>query len=105
MLIGDTKPLSEQRHPFFGPNEDDWNLDAELGGADYGKPGVGVVAEAISTWVMLQNKSAVTLGDVAIAFCMPPEAVAQCAEWHPWMYFVGDENTPLEKLVIEHEGE
>ncbi len=103
MLLGDTKPLSEQRHPFFGPNEDDWNLDLELGSPDYGKPGVGIVAAAISVWSALNGNT--TLGDAAQAFKMPAEAVAQCVEWHPWMYFVGDENTPLEQLVIEHEGE
>ena len=103
MLIGDTKPLSEQRHPFFGPSEDDWNLDLDLDDADYGKPGVGIVARAISVWSSLNGKT--TLGDAAVAFKMPPEAVAQCVEYHPWMYFVGDETTPLENLVIEHEGE
>lgn len=102
MLIGDTKPLSEQRHPFFGPNEDDWNLD-DIESQDYGKPGVGIVASAISVWSALNGT--VTLGDAAKAFKMPPEAVAQCVEWHQWMYFVGDEKTPLEALVIEHEGE
>lgn len=103
MLLDDTKPLSEQRHPFFGPNEDDWNLD-NIDSPDYGKPGVGIVASAVSVWACLQERS-VSLGDAAAAFRMPVEAIAQCVEFHPWMYFVGDEKTPLEKLVIEHEGE
>lgn len=103
MLLGDTKPISEERHPFFGPREDDWNLDADMEGSDYGKPGVGIVASAISVWASLNSN--VTIGDAAKAFKMPPEAVAQCVEFHPWMYFVGDEKTPLEQLVIEHEGE
>jgi len=102
MLLHDTKPLSDERHPFFGPNEDDWNLDSD--DDDYGKPGVGIVAEAISVWATLQNKP-VTLGDAAHAFQMPVEAVAQCVEFHPWMFFVGDENTPIDQLIIEHEGE
>lgn len=101
MLLDDTRPLSEQRHPFFGPNEDDWNL-GDLGSPDYGKPGVGIVANAISVWSALQNQTT-TLGDAAAAFRMPVEAAVQCVEYHPWMYFVGDEKTPLEKLVIEHE--
>lgn len=105
MLIEDTKPLSEQRHPFFGPNVDDWNLDLDLDDDDRGKPGVGIIASAISVWACLQQSSNVTLGDVATAFKMPVEAVAQCVEYHPWMYFIGDEKTPLEQLVIEHEGE
>lgn len=105
MILEDTKPLSDERHPFFGPNAADWNLDAELGSDDYGKPGVGIVASAISVWSTLQNSSSVTLGDAATAFKMPVEAVAQCVEYHPWMYFVGDEKTPIEQLVIEHEGE
>lgn len=104
MLINDTKPLSDERHPFFGPSEDDWNLDLDLDDPDYGKPGVGIVASAVSVWATLQNKS-VTLGDAAEAFKMPVEAVAQCVEHHAWMYFIGDASTPLEKLVIEHEGE
>lgn len=104
MLISDTKSLSDERHPFFGPNEDDFNLDLALDSDDYGKPGVGIVASAISVWASLQSKS-VTLGDAATTFNMPVEAVAQCVEHHPWMYFVGDENTPLEQLVIEREGE
>jgi hypothetical protein len=103
MLIHDTKPLSDQRHPFFGPNEDDWNLDLDLDDDDYGKPGVGIVASAISVWASLNGT--MTIGDAATAFKMPAEAVAQCIEYHPWMYFIGDETTPLEKLVIEHEGE
>ena len=103
MLIAATKPLSEQRHPFFGPNEDDWNLNLDLGDDDYGKPGVGIVASAISVWASLNGT--VTIGDAAAAFKMPAEAVAQCVEYHPWMYFIGDETTPLERLVIEHEGE
>ena len=103
MLLQDTKPLSDQRHPFFGPNEDDWNLDLDLDDDDRGKPGVGVIAQAISVWSALNGTT--TLGDAAAAFKMPVEAVAQCIEYHPWMYFVGDENTPIEKLVIEHEGE
>lgn len=104
MLIGDTTPLSEKRHPFFGPNEDDWNLDLDLDDDDRGKPGVGIVASAVSVWSCLQNKT-VTVGDAAAAFKMPAAAVAQCVEYHPWMYFVGDEATRLEDLVIEHEGE
>ena len=100
--MDDTKPLSEQRHPFFGPNEDDWNLDAELGSDDYGKPGVGIMANAISVWASMNGSP--TMGEAAATFKMPVEAVAQCVEWHPWMYFVGDEDTPIEKLVIEHEG-
>jgi hypothetical protein len=103
MLLDDTKPLSAERHPFFGPREDDWNL-SDCGSSDYGKPGVGIVANAVSVWTTLQHGS-VTLGDAAAAFKMPVEAVAQCVEFHPWMYFVGDEDTPIEKLVIEHEGE
>lgn len=103
MLLHDTKPLSDERHPFFGPNEDDFNLD-DLDSPDYGKPGVGIVASAVSVWATLQNKT-VTIGDAASAFNMPAAAVAQCVEHHPWMYFVGDESTPLEQLVIEHEGE
>lgn len=104
MLLHDTKPLSEYRHPFFGPSEDDWNLDIDPDDDDYGKPGVGIVASAVSVWAALQCGTT-TLGDAASAFKMPVEAVAQCVEHHPWMYFVGDEHTPLEKLVIEHEGE
>lgn len=103
MLIDDTKPLSDERHPFFGPSEDDWNLNLDLDNPDYGKPGVGIVASAISVWSALNGT--VTLGDAAAAFKMPVEAAAQCVDYHPWMYFVGDETTPLEKLVIEHEGE
>jgi len=103
MLLADTKPLSEQRHPFFGPDEEDWNL-ADLDSPDYGKPGVGIVASAISVWSSLQN-GCTSLGDAAKAFNMPVEAVAQCVEYHPWMYFIGDETTPLEDLKIEHEGE
>lgn len=104
MLIDDTKPLSEERHPFYGPDEDTWNLDLDLEDADYGKPGVGIIASAISVWASLQSGD-VTMGDVAASFKMPVEAVAQAVEYHPWMYFVGDEQTPIEKLVIEHEGE
>lgn len=104
MLIDDIKPLADERHPFFGPNEEDWNLDLDLDNEDYGKPGVGIVASAISVWSSLQNKS-ITLGEAAAAFSMPVEAVVQCVEYHPWMYFVGDEKTPLETFVIEHEGE
>lgn len=103
MLLDDTKPLSDQRHPFFGPNEDDWNLDLDLEDDDRGKPGVGIVASAISVWSSLNGNT--TLGDAATAFKMPVEAVVQCVEYHPWMYFIGDEKTPLEYLVIEHEGE
>ena len=103
MLIDDTKPLSEQRHPFFGPTADDWNLDLDDDDPDHGKPGVGIVAAAISVWSMLNGT--VTIGDVAAAFKMPADAVAQCVEYHPWMFFIGDENTPLEQLVLEHEGE
>jgi hypothetical protein len=105
MLLHDTKPLSDERHPFFGSNEDDWNLDLDPDSDDYGKPGVGIVARAISVWVCLQEAPRVTVGDVAASFRMPIEAVAQCVEHHPWMYFIGDERTPLENLVIEHEGE
>lgn len=104
MLIDDTKPLSEQLHPFYGPNECDWNLDLDFEDEGYGKPGVGIVASAISVWSSLQSGD-VTMGDVAAVFNMPVEAVAQAVEYHPWMYFVGDEKTPLEKLIIEHEGE
>lgn len=104
MLIGDTKPLSEQRHPFFGPNEDDWNLHLGIDSDDHGKPGVGVVASAISVWASLQPETA-TVGEAATAFHMPAEAVVQCVEYHPWMYLVGDEKTALEALVIEHDGE
>lgn len=103
MRIEDTKPLSEQRHSFFGNNEEDWNLDADPSADGYGKPGVGIVASAISVWAALNGT--VTLGDAATAFKMPVDAVAQCVEWHPWMYLVGDETTPLNELVIEHDGE
>lgn len=103
MLLDGVKPLSEERHPFFGPNEDDWNLDLDIDDDAYGKPGVGVMAGAISTWSALNGSP--TIGDAAKAFNMPPEAVAQCIEFHPWMYFVGDEATPLEDMRIEHEGE
>jgi len=103
MKLEDTQPITEELHPFFGPNENDWNLDADLGSDDYGKPGVGIIANAVSIWASLNG--APTLGDAAKAFKMPVEAVAQCVDWHPWMYFIGDENTPIEDLVIEHEGE
>lgn len=104
LTMEDTMPLSELRHPFLGPTEDDWNLDLPMGDVDYGKPGVGVVAEAVSVWTCLQDKP-VMLGDVAASFRMPVEAVVQCVDWHPWMYLIGDENTPLDQLVIEHEHE
>ncbi len=104
MRIDETTPLSEERHPFFGPCEDDWNLDLDLGHADYGKPGVGIVASAISVWASLQERR-VTVGDAAATFRMPAAAVVQCVDHHPWMYFVGVKETPIEHLVIEHEGE
>jgi hypothetical protein len=104
MRIDETTPLSEDRHPFFGPCADDWNLHLDSGHGDYGKPGVAIVASAISVWASLQEQS-VTVGDAATAFCMPAAAVVQCVDHHPWMYFVGDETTEIEQLVIEHEGE
>lgn len=103
MRIEDTTPLSEERHPFFGPNDKDWNLDLGLDHPDYGKPGIGIVASAISVWTTLNHGA--TIGSAAAAFKMPAPAVAQCIEYDPWMYFVGDENTDLENLVIEHDGE
>ena len=104
MRLDEATPLSIQPHPFFGPSEDGWNIDLDGEHAGYGKPGVGMVANAISVWSALQQ-SAVTLGDAAQAFKMPVEAVAQCVDHHPWMYLVGDETTPIEHIKIEHEGE
>ena len=102
--LDEVTPLSVQRHPFFGPSEEDWNIDLDFADPGYGKPGVGIVATAISVWSALQDR-AVTVGETAVAFKMPAEAVTQCVDHHPWMYLVGDEDTPIEQIKIEHEGE
>lgn len=103
MLFDGTKALSNERHPFFGPNDYDWNLDLDLDDPDYGKPGIGVIAEAVSVWAALNGTT--TIGQAAVTFKIPVDAIAQCIEHHPWMFFIKDKNTPLENTKIEHDGE
>lgn len=92
---------SNKLHDFFGPDEDSCNLGAETGA---GRPGVGLMARAISAWAA-QN-GGVTIGDAAKTFNMPPEAVAQCVDHHPYLMVLGRlDDVPLEERVIEHDGE
>lgn len=100
----------EVLHEFFGRCSDSYNIDldedADCDDADdgSGRPGIGIAANALNFWVGQQYHTT-TVGDAAVAFSMPAEAVAQAVRWHPWMLIGGDEALPLISRTIEQDGE
>ncbi len=78
--------------------------DDELGFQPDGQPTVATLANAIQCWSILQVKRRQTVGDVALAFCIPPERVRLAVDWHPWIFLTGTD-APLEEQLLEHEGE
>jgi len=82
----------------FGANNDDWNHDAD------GYPGIGLIANAISTWSALQERTTVTVGEAALTFFIKPELVVQAIEFHYWMCW-DKQDGPIETWVIGHDGE
>ena len=64
---------------------------------DTGMPGMALFCNALSVWVIAQDRD-VTVGDAALAFNVAPALIRQAVEWHYWMLLgAGD--------VIEHDGE
>ena len=81
--------------------------EGELGFKDDGSPTLATLSNAIQCWAMLQEQDRpardVTVGDAAMAFCLPPERIAAAVEHHYWMFLAGE--GPLQTRTIEHDGE
>ncbi len=90
-------------HDFFANDEFASEYDT-----DTGKPGIGLVSQAIQFWSIQnfnsQTKKSPTISDAAIAFRMPTAAVKEAVEHHYWMYIEGPDDDPT-RQVICHEGE
>lgn len=100
-------------HPFFGREDDSYNIDdvrnSNVTGSTSdgtGRPGMSIVSNAIQFWVgQRQGGERATVGEVARVFNMPAEAVAECVIEAPWMLLEGDADGPLADMRIELEGE
>lgn len=82
--------------PYFGPNDDDWNIDE---GGD-GKPGVSLFASALQVWSLMQDRD-VPVTEAADAFNTVPDMIREAVEEHPWMLIGNDDGVE----VIQHDGE
>ncbi|NOU05316.1 MAG: hypothetical protein HOO99_03955 [Hyphomicrobiaceae bacterium] len=96
-------------HPFFGPDPDSYNLegyDSSIEDASdaSGRPGIGIVANAILFWVGQQNGKA-TVAECARAFVMPPAAVVEAVAFHHFMLVTGNLDGPFDEMSIEQDGE
>ncbi len=103
--------MDKPGHPFFGADRNSYNIDLDDEPAPYGeksdgsgRPGIGIVQNAIQFWAGQQDESP-TVGDAARVFNMPQEAVAEAVEKAYWMLLGGKDSTPLEQLTIELDGE
>jgi hypothetical protein len=115
-MTADTKPAvntvwiddhDEPLHEFFGRDSESYNIHLEEDGYDdqdgSGRPGIGIVANALQFWVG-QQSGAVRVRDAAAAFVMPVEAVAQAVRYGSWMLLAGNSSDVAEQR-IELEGE
>jgi hypothetical protein len=87
----------------YGKDDQSWNLPDHPEGDESGYPGLGILANAISAWSVLQPGTQATVGDAAKAFYMTPRLVVLAVKFDPWMYL--DEDGPVEDWVIGHDGE
>lgn len=94
---------------------DETNDDLDFGYGDNG-PTLPTLGAAIQCWsltnITARSKDSAptvpftnwpTIGDAALAFCLPVDRIKQAVDWHPWMFATGDGADA--ELAIEHEGE
>ncbi len=84
----------------FGDEDSMYHTDLDDG---TGRPGINIAARAISFWVG-QQPGDVTIGAIAESFKMPPAAVAEACEHHPWLY-IGADDGPMAEWVVGQDGE
>lgn len=61
-------------------------------------------ARAVSVWSIMQDRTAVTVAEVATAFNADPRCVIEAVEENPWALLVGPPDD-FSKLAIEFDGE
>ena len=95
----------------WGRDDDGFDIDGD------GAPGVGMAANAIAVWSVLQNRERVTVGETAAAFNIPPKMAADAVLNGYWMALEDASGTiafdvlpsitdaELSAFVIIHEGE
>lgn len=95
------------RHEFFGRNPETYNVDLDAGGDDAcdgsGRPGISIVANAIQFWAG-QQKRAPSVAECARVFRVPPDAVVEAVNYHPWMT-IGGGGASFDGMRIEQDGE
>jgi hypothetical protein len=88
-----------------------WSSDTESWCADDEElaPGIYQFARAISVYVILQNRSEVTVAEVAQAFNCDPvrvaEAINQTGVHMMFLTFSDGESSDYSRQIIEHDGE
>ena len=86
----------EPLHAFFGPDPESYNslVDGRTGQDGSCRPGIAIVASAVAFWAN-QKDAPPKLGEAALVFNMPIEAVRDAVEWHPFMQLLDSPTVAL----------
>ena len=80
----------------WAPDEDGWDTDD-------GAVGIGLFSRAIQVWSAMQDHPT-TVADAVAVFHVPPSAIIEAVEYHPWIFLSGPDDD-FSKMVIDHDGE